>query len=178
MRPGDAVVAAQVALGLAPEVLDAVDVASLGHKRLAVVDAVVVELGDIQNVIGAVSVGVDDAVGSHALADDPAQRVRPGVGDHHRMNLARALEQTEDGHLARSTTAAFAVANTTKVALVSLDFAAQIRRFVCQMIRDGLAQLVIEQGRGMPVHPEQLGCSTGGGSSYEMLHQSTLKTMI
>ena len=90
------------------------DVAALGHQGFAVVDAVVAEFGDVQNVIKPVSIGVDDAVGPHALADDPGQRVRPCVRDHDCMDLARTLEQTEDGHLARSTTAALAFANTAK----------------------------------------------------------------
>jgi hypothetical protein len=44
VRPWDAIVTAQVALGLAPEVLDAVDVVSPVGELLAVVDAHVAEL--------------------------------------------------------------------------------------------------------------------------------------
>jgi hypothetical protein len=49
----DAVVFAHVALGLVPEVLDSVDVpARAEHKGFAVIDAMVMEAGDIEDVIG------------------------------------------------------------------------------------------------------------------------------
>ena len=49
----DSVVSAQVALGLAPEVLDAVDVASRpDHERLLVIDPVMTEAGNVEYVVG------------------------------------------------------------------------------------------------------------------------------
>ena len=44
----NAVVAAQMAFGLVPEILDAVDVAPFVGELFAVVDAMVVELGNVE----------------------------------------------------------------------------------------------------------------------------------
>ena len=56
----DAVVAAQVALGLVPEVLDAVDVVALGgDEALLVVDPNMLEFRDVQDIVRAVAVGED-----------------------------------------------------------------------------------------------------------------------
>ena len=67
---GDAIVAAEMAFGLAPEVFDAVDVVALIGEALAVVDPEMVELGDVEDVVGAEAVAVDDAVGPDPLAHD------------------------------------------------------------------------------------------------------------
>ena len=59
----DTVVFAQHALGLVPEVLDAVDVMAAGaDEGLGVVDAPVLEARHVQNVIAAEAVGIDDRV--------------------------------------------------------------------------------------------------------------------
>ena len=49
---GNAVVLAQVALGLVPEVLDAVDVVGIGGKALAMIDPMMAEARDIEIVVG------------------------------------------------------------------------------------------------------------------------------
>ena len=58
---GDAVVAAQVPLGLVPEVLNAIDVVvPVFDKMVGVIDPVMVELRDIQNIVGSIAVGIND----------------------------------------------------------------------------------------------------------------------
>ena len=59
MRSWDAIVAAQVAFGLAPEVLDAVDMVSPLGEKLAMVDAHVAELGHVEHVAGLETVAID-----------------------------------------------------------------------------------------------------------------------
>src|SRR5580704_1958908 len=59
LGPWDAIVAAQMALGLVPEVLDAVDVVSPVGELLAMVDAHVVEPGHVEHVVGLETVAID-----------------------------------------------------------------------------------------------------------------------
>ena len=57
-----AVVAAHVSLSLVPKVLEAVDVTFLFDECFRMIDADVVELRNIQHIIGSEAVGIDDAV--------------------------------------------------------------------------------------------------------------------
>ena len=102
LRFWDAIVAAQVAFGLAPEVLDAVDMVSPLGEKLAMVDAHVAELGHVEHVVGLETVAIDHGIGLNARPDDREERCRSNVWDDHRMHLAAPLEQSEDGNLAGS----------------------------------------------------------------------------
>ena len=64
----DTVEFAHVTLGLVPEILNAVDVIMTVCKELGMVDAKVVEIGYIQNVIAAPAVRIDDTI--RWLADE------------------------------------------------------------------------------------------------------------
>ena len=63
----DAIVAAQMSLGLVPEVLDAVDVVGPGDKLLLVVNPLVVKLRYVKGIVGPVSVCIDDAIWLNAV---------------------------------------------------------------------------------------------------------------
>ncbi len=166
---GDAVEAAQVPLGLAPEVLDAVDVAASVDKALLVVDAHMPEAFRVEHVVGGKAIGVDYGIWLYPLLDDGQQRAGRGVRDHHRVDLPAALEQSEHWHLATGSAASFALAVAAEIALVQLDFTAdQIRRLGRQMIEDRLAQFVEKQRCGVPVDTNQQRRRTGRRSGYEM----------
>ena len=77
----DAVVVSQRTLGLAPEVLDAVDVVSLVRQQLRVVDAEVVELAHVQRVVASQRVGVDDGVGRDLFLNKGQQGPGFCIGD-------------------------------------------------------------------------------------------------
>ena len=69
------------------------------------------------------AVRVDDAVGpDHALANRQP-RGGPHVRDHHRVDLAAALEQPKHGDLSRRASAALACPDAADVALVHFDLA-------------------------------------------------------
>ena len=51
-----------MSLGLVPKVLNAVDMAFLFDECFRMIDADVVELRNIQHIIGSEAVGIDDAV--------------------------------------------------------------------------------------------------------------------
>jgi hypothetical protein len=72
---GDAVIAAQMALGLVPEILDPIDVIMLVSKQDGVIDPQVLELRDVEHIIAPERVGVDDAIGPYFLANDRDKRV-------------------------------------------------------------------------------------------------------
>ena len=56
----DTIEFAHVALGLIPEVLDAIDVIATVCKQLRMVDPEAVEVRDIQRVVALPAVGIDD----------------------------------------------------------------------------------------------------------------------
>ena len=123
----DAVVAAQVAFGLVPEVLDAVDVVALGSdEALLVVASDVLEFQDVQDIVGAEAVGEDDAVGPDALANDAHERCRLRVWDHHGMDQTTALEQPENRDLASRSAPALSLSIANEIALVDLHMAVEM----------------------------------------------------
>lgn len=83
--------AAQMSLGLVPEVLDAVDVVFLVGEEFGVVDPGVPEGGDIEHVVGTEGVGIDDAVGHDLDVEDGFERLALHVGDHLGIDLATAF---------------------------------------------------------------------------------------
>ena len=64
------VVAAHVSLSLVPKVLNAVDMAFLFDECFRMIDADVMELRDIQHIVGSVAIGIHDAVTWAAISDN------------------------------------------------------------------------------------------------------------
>src|SRR5665213_3369383 len=86
---------AHMALGLIPEVLDAVDMVLVIGEQLGVVDAVVLEAGYIEHIVGAESIGINDAVGNDLVLDDGLQSLALGVRDDLGIDLAAPFEQAK-----------------------------------------------------------------------------------
>lgn len=169
---GNAVVAPQMPLRLVPEVLDTVDVVGIFGKEFRVVDPDVMELGNVQHVIGSEAIGIDDGIGPHLVPDDRKKRFGSGIWDDHDMNLAAPFQEPENRNLARSATSPLALPASTEIALVSLNFAAHEAWLRCRQFRENdLPELVEEQDRGVAVHAGQLGCRTGCCARAEILQK-------
>ena len=139
----DAVIASQVPLCLVPEVLDAVDMIPVLCEQFGVVDPDVLELGDVQHVIGPKAIGVDDGVWPHLVPYDGEKRVRAGIWDDHDMDFASPLQEAENRNLACCTAPSLALAATTKVAFIHFDLAAHepgLRRR--QLVENHFTELV------------------------------------
>ena len=95
---------------LVPEVLDSVDVIGVVGEQFGVVDPNVMELRDIQHVISAEAVGIDDRIRPHFVSNDREKRIRAGIWDDHDMHLAAPLQEPEDGNLARRAASSLALA--------------------------------------------------------------------
>ena len=63
-------VAAHMSLGLVPKVLDAVYMTFFFDECLRMIDPEVVELRDIQHIVGSVAIGIHDAVTWAAISDN------------------------------------------------------------------------------------------------------------
>jgi hypothetical protein len=121
-----AVVALELGLCVAPEVLDAVDVLPLARREaLLMIYPEVFEPVEHQPVVRAEAVGVDDALGDDLRADDLAQRLTRHVLDDAGVDLTVALQQAENGHFAGRAAPARAFAPPAEVALVGFDLAAR-----------------------------------------------------
>lgn len=123
MVPRNAVVFSEVALGLVPEVLDAVDVSIFARNELfGMINPVVVKAGDIQDVVDAEGVREDHGIRRHLAVDDGQDGFLFGVRDHLGVDLAAALEDTEHRDFAGCATATFAFADAAKIGFVDFDF--------------------------------------------------------
>ena len=54
-------------LGLVPEVLNSIDVIVLVGKQFRVIDAIVMELSNVQNIMGSETIRVDDRIGLNSI---------------------------------------------------------------------------------------------------------------
>ena len=86
-----------------------------------VVDPNMVEVRHIQSIVARKAIRVDDAVGLDQALHDRHQRVRTGIGDHHRVDPSSTLQKPGNRDFPASTTTAFALAATTEVTLVHFD---------------------------------------------------------
>jgi hypothetical protein len=67
----NAIVSAERSPGLVPEVLNSVDViVAFENVGVRVVDPVAMELGDVEDLIGGIRVGIDDRIRNDLLPDD------------------------------------------------------------------------------------------------------------
>ena len=174
---GDAIEPPEMALGLVPKVLDAIDVVGLISKQLRMIDTGMVELGNIEHIVSAEAVRIDDAIGLDPLPHDREKRLSTGIWDDDGMNLAAAFEQPEDRNFARSSPPALALSDATKIALINLDFTAQERRCLgFQPGRNQLAKLVKEQPCRVPVHTGQGRRRTRCCTRHEILDEFVLNT--
>ena len=123
MRPGNAIVFAQVALGLVPEVLGHVDMVFLVGEQKGMVDPVVLEPGRIQRVVTIPAVGIDDAFGSDFFLNNRHQFCRRRIGDNLRVNLATTPSKCRRQRLFLGAVSAPSFSLSAEIALVQFDSA-------------------------------------------------------
>ncbi len=165
---GNAVIFSQPPFGLAPEVLDAVDMIFLVGKQFAVIDAEVMELRDIDGVIRFPAIGIDDGIGLYLAVDDRHQARAGRVRDDLGVDLAAALENAEDGDLAGGAAPAIAFAVAAEIALIQLDLAVE-RTFIVQFASDHLTQFMIIKRRRMPVDAHQFRRRSGRNTTDKQI---------
>lgn len=171
MVPWNTVVFSEVTLGLVPEILDAVDMSMLvGHELLEVIDPMVMEAGDIENVVDAEGVGEDDGIRHHLACDDGQNGFLSSIRDHSGIHLAPALEYAEDGDFADSAAATLSLAGATEVRFVDFDLAVEGRGDI-KLASDDFTQSMIEQRSRVTVDADQFGSSAGWGASHKMFQQ-------
>ena len=95
----DAVIASQMPLCLVPKVLDAVDMIPVLGEQFGMVDPDVLELGNVQHVIGPKAIGVDDGVRPYLVSYDGEKRFRACIWDDHNMDFAATFQETKTGTL-------------------------------------------------------------------------------
>jgi hypothetical protein len=104
-----------------------------------VVDPVVVELGDVEDVIGGVRVCIDNRIRNDLLPDDRKERVFAASGIIMVWTLPPRLRMPKTGILPGCAAPAFALANAAKIALIDLDEPFD-RQAILQLPSDNLTQ--------------------------------------
>jgi len=168
--PGDAVETSQVALGLVPEILDAIDVVLPVHEPLGMIDPYMVEVRDIQRIIALESVRVDDAVRQDHTLHDGEKRRASGVGNHDRVDPSTALQQSENRDFSGSTSATFAFPDPSEVALVDFNLTGKWGCFF-HLIGNDFPQPREERSCRVLVYADQLGGSTSRCSRNEVFNE-------
>jgi len=137
-----------------------------------VIDAAVVEVGDIERIVSPECVRIDDAVRFHLLLNDGKKRFRLGVRDDRRVDLPTSLQQAEDSHFARRPAPALSFSNAAEITLVRLDLAAQ--SVAWQLARNQLAQMHEKADRGVRLNADDFPRGAGCAARHKMLDQFAL----
>ena len=165
----NAVVSAQMPLSLVPEILDPVDMVPFLDKFLGMIDPVMPELADIENIVGAEAISIDDAVGFDALTNNPEQCLRLGVRDRNRVDQPTALEQAKDRNLACDAASSLALPAASEIALVDFNLTIEKRRLFGKLRGNEFAKLMVIQDGCIAINPCQFGCCPGRNSRYKEL---------
>ena len=120
---GDAVVLHQPLFSLTPKPFQAVDVDPAGGEQLLVVYFQVPVAAKHQTVVAAEAISIDHAASADLLDGELEQGGRRDVRNHADMDLAVALQDTEDGHFPGGASAALTFASAAEVGLIELDLA-------------------------------------------------------
>ena len=171
-----AVVTPQVPFSLVPKILNSVDVAFLFDECLRMINANMSELRDIQNVVGAEAVGIDDAVRLNAVSYNSQQCLRLSILNHDCVNPATALEETKDRHLSGGPSPSFALSNAAKIALINLNLPSKERGLGSHLLGDHFSKFMKIERCRMPVHIDQFGRRSSRCARYKLLNQLYLNT--
>lgn len=138
----------RLALGLVPEVLDAVDVVGLVAEEFGMIDTHMVEFGDVERVVASEAVSIDDGIRPDFIANDRKKRCRRDIWDDGDINVPVLLQKPEHRNLAGGAAPAFAFADSAEIAFINFDLATQqFGRLQGQFFKDDFAQLVEKQDR-------------------------------
>ena len=163
----DAIEPTQMTLGLIPEVFNAINVIAPVGEELGVVDAHVMEVAHVESVVGLERIGVYDTVGLYLLPDYRQQCRGAGVGDDGSEDFSAPLEQAEDRDLASSSSPPLAFASASEVALVGLDFSAEL--VAGKFAGYELSKPHEEARCSIAVHPDYFRSSSSGRAYHEQL---------
>jgi len=164
-----AVVAAHMSLSLVPKVLNAVDMAFLFDECFRMIDPNVVELRNIQHIVGSEAIGIHDAVRLDAISNNSQQSLCLSVLNHHSVDPAATLEETENGHLTGRSSTSLAFSNTSEVAIIDFDLTCKERSFRRHLLGDDLTQFVEKQDCCIPIYTRQLSSCSCRNTSYKLL---------
>lgn len=143
-----------MALRLAPEILDAIDVVLLVRELLRMVDPQVLESGRIEDVVPLPAIRIDDAVRDYLALYNRIQRGRRGIRNDPRVDLPTPLKDAENRYFASCTSPSLTFAMASEIALVNLDLADEhLRSFFFGLLGDDLAQTVKIMRRRLAIHP-------------------------
>ena len=116
-----------VALRMAPEILDPVNVGLVVCKELGVIDPEVMKVRYVEDVVALPAIGIDDAVRDDFALDDRHQGFRRCIGNDLCVDLPTPLQQPENRDFPSRAPAPPALPFAAEIALVHFDLAAKHR---------------------------------------------------
>ncbi len=170
----DAMKLLQAMFGITPERLNAVDMLCASGKFIrAMTDSEVLAVTDInESVIPAPAVTMDNRLWRDPTANNGLQSSFLAVRNDLGINLAIALQQSEDDSLtARSATAFASHATSTKVRFVNFDFAARQRRIALRFFTDTTADFEKDHCHTLARQTRELGDIRGGKIKRKVAQQ-------
>jgi len=168
----DAIKAAQVAFGLVPKILNAIDVIVLIGKQFRVVYAKMVKVAYVESVVGLKSVCINDTIRQDFSFNDGHDRLSFSVRDNGGINLSAPLQKPKDSNFATSTPSAFALADTTKIAFICLHLT---REFIAgKLACNELTQTHVKRDSGIGLNTDDLGGGPCCGPGNKMFNQPHL----
>src|SRR5262245_6689013 len=139
-----------MALGLAPETLDAVELRALTQRAFRVGDSPMAQGGHVERFALEMGVGVNNGVEGQSRSRGRDPGIGPLIAQQDRMYLALALDQPEYRRPCRRPELAPVALHAGRAGWCGRDFARE-RAGLLEPLRDELAHAVVEQPRGVPI---------------------------
>lgn len=166
----NAIVFAKMSFGLIPKVFNPIDMVRSLHEAFGMIDPEMAEIRDIQRVVTGEAISIDNAIGSNHLMDNGQECHFASIRDNFGVHLTASLENTKDGHLARSPSSPFAFSMAPKVTLIDFDFACDWRT-AFQVLGNDKAKTMIKGTSGIPIDPDQFRGGPGRRPGHKVFQQ-------
>ena len=113
------------------------------------VDPVVLEFGDVENIVASKSIGINDAVRLDFPTNNGHQRIRFGIRNRQNKDFAATLQKAKNRHFASSASSSLALSDAAKITLIGLNFTAEQLLIGGSLFGNQFAQLAIKERGGI-----------------------------
>ena len=106
--------------GLIPEILDPIAVSLVFDKHFSMIDAKMVELGDIKCIVGAKIIRLDHTSGHDMISNDRQQGLSFRIRNYFGVHFPPSRQDTKDGNFPRSPSPASAFSSSPEIGFIGV----------------------------------------------------------
>ena len=152
-----------MSFSLVPKILDSVYVVFLVSKQNRVVDPKMLKIRNVQGIIAAPTISINDTVWNNLLLNDRHKTFGRSIFDNFVLNFPPTFQKPKDRNFATSTSATFSFARPAKITFVKFDFSIKdFVSFLLDLKSDKLTKSLIIIRRRITMNSDNLGGTSRG----------------